>query len=98
MAVSERDVRHIAELARLGLEPDRVPLLAGELNTILSHMDELRAVDTSSVDGAVPFSAPHAPLRPDVARTLPALDPSTFGPRMSDGFFLVPRLGSHEQE
>lgn len=97
MSVSEEDVRHIAELARLGLEADRVHVLAGELNTILSHMDELRAVDTTSVDGAA-FSAPHAPLRADVARTLPAVDPSTFGPRMSDGFFIVPRLGSHEQE
>ncbi len=98
MSVSEGDVRHIAELARLGLQPDRVHVLAGELNTILSHMEELRAVDTSGVDGAAAFSAPHAPLRPDVARTLPAVDPSTFGPRMSDGFFIVPRLGSHEQE
>ena len=98
MSVSEGDVLHIAELARLGLEPDRVRVLVGELNTILSHMEELRAVDTSSMDGAPAFSAPHAPLRADVVRTLPALDPSTFAPRMADGFFIVPRLGSHEQE
>ena len=98
MSVSERDVRHIAELARLGLEPDRVSALVEELNTILSHMEELQAVDTTGVDAASAFSAPHAPLRPDVARTSPALDPSTFAPRMADGFFIVPRLGSHEQE
>ena len=46
MAVSEDDVRRVAELARLGLEPDRLQLLVGELNGILVHMDELRAIDT----------------------------------------------------
>ena len=39
VAVSHEDVRHIAALARLGLEPDRVTLLVGELNGILAHMD-----------------------------------------------------------
>ena len=98
MSVSERDVRHIADLARLGLEPDRVRVLVGELNGILSHMEELRAVDTSGVDVAAAPSGPNAPLRPDEPRDGPALDITAFAPQVADGFFLVPRLASHEQE
>ena len=44
MSVTNDDVRHIAALARLGLEPDRVALLATELNGILAHMDVLAGV------------------------------------------------------
>lgn len=98
MSVSERDVRHIADLARLGLEPDRVRVLVEELNGILSHMEELRAVDTSGVDVAPAPSVPNAPLRPDMPRLGPALDIAALAPQVADGFFLVPRLASHEQE
>jgi aspartyl-tRNA(Asn)/glutamyl-tRNA(Gln) amidotransferase subunit C len=98
MSVSEQDVRHIAELARLGLEPDRVRVIVQELNGILSHMEELRAVDTAGVDITPVAPAPNASLRPDVPRDVPNLDISAFAPQVADGFFLVPRLASHEQE
>ena len=41
MSVSEEDVRHVATLARLGLDPERIPTLVAELNVILAHMDVL---------------------------------------------------------
>lgn len=98
MSVSERDVRHIAELARLGLEPDRVHVLVDELNGILAHMEELRAVDTVGVDTMSATVGPKATLRPDVPRSTPGPDITAFAPQIADGFFLVPRLASHEQE
>lgn len=98
MAVSEDDVRRVAELARLGLEPDRLQLLVGELNGILSHMDELRAVDTAGVDPALLALGHDTPLRPDTPRSAPSVDIGAFAPQVADGFFLVPRLASHEEE
>jgi aspartyl-tRNA(Asn)/glutamyl-tRNA(Gln) amidotransferase subunit C len=98
MSVSERDVRRVAELARLGLEPDRVRVLAAELNSILAHMDELRAVDTTGVDPAFVTPALDAPLRADSPRVGPGVDITVFAPQVADGFFLVPRLASHEEE
>lgn len=98
MAVSEDDVRRVAELARLGLEPDRLQLLVGELNGILVHMDELRAIDTSGVDPALVTLGLDAPLRPDTPRSAPGVDITAFAPQVADGFFLVPRLASHEEE
>jgi len=97
MAVSDDDVRHIAALARLGLEPDRVHLLALELNAILGHMDVLAAVDTSAIDLHARAEGDGMPLRPDEGPAIPLARPRTeFAPSMRDGFFLVPRLATHE--
>ena len=46
MAVTERDVRHVAALARLGIDPTRLPSLVAELNGILEHMEVLGRVET----------------------------------------------------
>jgi len=97
VAVTLDDVRHIASLARLDLEESRAVALVGELNGILEHMDVLSKVDTSSVDaiGAVGLTA--APLRADAGPPIPLARPiGAFAPRTRDGFFLVPRLSTHE--
>ncbi len=97
MAVSEDDVRHVAELARLALEPERVRLLAAELNSILSHMEVLAAVDTSGIDLHARDDDDGMPLRDDTGPQLPLARPrDAFAPESRDGFFLVPRLATHE--
>jgi aspartyl-tRNA(Asn)/glutamyl-tRNA(Gln) amidotransferase subunit C len=97
MAVTEDDVRHIAALARLGLEPDRVHQLAQELNGILAHMDVMGAVDTSAIDLHARADGKGMPLRPDGAPPVSlARDREAFAPQMREGFFLVPRLSTHE--
>jgi aspartyl-tRNA(Asn)/glutamyl-tRNA(Gln) amidotransferase subunit C len=97
VAVTLDDVRHIASLDRLELSEARAALLVGELNRILEHIDVLSKVDTSAVDaiGAVGLDA--APMRADVGPPIPLARPiDTFAPRTRDGFFLVPRLSTHE--
>lgn len=115
MSVSEPDVRHIAALARLELDAERIGSLVRELNGILAHMDVLQAVDMSvemSVDTSVadPIDASAgadgagqagqnagAGLRPDVPASIPlAIERGAFAPNYEDGFFLVPRLATHE--
>ncbi|MBK8249143.1 MAG: aspartyl/glutamyl-tRNA amidotransferase subunit C [Gemmatimonadetes bacterium] len=97
MRVAPEDVRHVADLARIGLEPDRVAQLARELSGILDHMDVLaRAVpsDTLPMDGA---PGVRSVLREDVAAADPLRRPSdAMAPAMRDGLFLVPRLAAHE--
>lgn len=97
MAVTLDDVRHIAALARLGLDDQRAEALVAELNTILKHMDVLSQVDTSRVDAAA-GNIEGMPLRPDVGPPI-ALERARedFAPTMRDGFFLVPRLSTHEE-
>ncbi len=103
MAVTEQDVRHVAQLARLGIDAAELPRLVSELNGILEHMDVLRqvaldALDASDADAGsagIPL-AMGMPLRPDGTPPIPLLHPrESFAPAMRDGFFLVPRLATH---
>jgi aspartyl-tRNA(Asn)/glutamyl-tRNA(Gln) amidotransferase subunit C len=98
VSVKDADVRHIAALARLGLDEGRIPSLVAELNGILAHMAVLSAVDTSAVDAAMPVTARgQAPLRRDSGEPIPlARSREEFAPQMRDGFFVVPRLSTHE--
>ena len=97
MAVSEDEVRHVASLARLGLDPERIPTIAAELNGILAHMDVLSKVDTSSVGAITGVGAAGTPLRVDGGNQIPLARPrEAFAPAMRDGFLLVPRLATHE--
>jgi aspartyl-tRNA(Asn)/glutamyl-tRNA(Gln) amidotransferase subunit C len=90
------EVRHIARLAHLALGDDQIAAIAGELSSILGHMDALSRVDTTGVpeyrvgDAAMPLRDDHGPPAPLAER------PESFAPAMRDGFFLVPRLASHE--
>jgi aspartyl-tRNA(Asn)/glutamyl-tRNA(Gln) amidotransferase subunit C len=97
VAVSIEDVRHIASLARLGLTESRASAIVDELNTILAHMDELAKVDTAGVQEAIGVGAEGLPVRKDLGPPFPlvrSLD--AFAPSIRDGFFLVPRLSTHE--
>ncbi len=97
MAVTIDDVRHIAALARLGLSDEHAQSLVRELNTILEHMDVLSRVDTEGVDDAEGNGARAMPLRADVGPPIPlGRAREEIAPRMQDGFFLVPRLSTHD--
>ena len=58
MTLSRDDVRHVAMLARLGLEPGEEDYYAQQLSGILAHIDRLREVDTE----AIPPTAQVVPL------------------------------------
>ena len=96
MAVTESDVRRVAELARLGLPDARVSSLVAELNTILDHMAVLAKVDTASAQEAAGVGDGGMPLRADSGTPYPlARDVSAFAPAVRDGFLVVPRLATH---
>jgi aspartyl-tRNA(Asn)/glutamyl-tRNA(Gln) amidotransferase subunit C len=95
MSVTPDDVRHVARLARVGIAEERIPALVAELNGILVHMDDL---ERAGMDG-VPLAPADvaSPLRDDAlpADTLHRAR-EAFAPATRDGFFLVPRLATHE--
>ena len=97
MAVTRDDLLHIADLARVGVDDARVEDLTRELSSILGHMEVLSQVDTSTVPLASGVGAGGTPLRPD-DRVAPLMEGTleSFAPSMRDGFFLVPRLATHE--
>lgn len=95
MAVTRDEVLRIAELARLELDGSRVDELARELSAILGHIEVLAGVDTGKA-----LAEEHGgstPLREDSGQCDPLLHPiESFAPEMKRGFFLVPRLSTHE--
>lgn len=103
MSVTPEDVRHVARLARLGLDEAELPPLVDQLNGILGHMDVLQQVHVPDTIGDWRQPAASAgdsqghPKRRDDA--LPpdqlAREREAFAPAMRDGFFLVPRLATH---
>ena len=97
MAISIDDVRHIASLARLAISDERATSIVLELNTILSHMDALSAVDTAGIQEAIGVGARGTPVRGDSGPPVPLTQGfDAFAPSYRDGFLLVPRLASHE--
>ena len=97
MSVTEDEVRHVATLARLGLDETRIPTIAAELNGILAHMEVLSKVDTSIVGPVTGVGAAGTPLRVDGGNQIPLARPrEAFAPAMRDGLLLVPRLATHE--
>ena len=97
MAVTREDVLHIADLARLGVDAARADALTRELSAILEHMEVLSQVDTSQIALAAGVGSGGTPLRPD-DRVAPLMEGTleSFAPSMRDGFFIVPRLATHE--
>ena len=97
MAIGPDDVRHIAALARLSVPESRLPELVSQLNGILSHMDALQKVKTTGVMAAEGVGDAAMPLRADIGPPIPLVHPiASFAPQWRDGFFLVPRLATHE--
>lgn len=48
--INEEDVKHIAELARLGLSDKEIKGFAKDLALVLGHFDTLKEVDISKVE------------------------------------------------
>jgi len=97
MAVTHDDVRHVADLARLAVDEERLDNLVAELNGILAHMDALSQVNTKEAEQKFGEPVESTPLRSDSSGPLPMLAPiGSFAADTRDGFFIVPRLASHE--
>ena len=103
MAVTPDEVRRIAELARLRLEPGEVDELAVQLSSILEHMEALGDAGSAPGGGASAGreqdafgSASPGSLRPDEPGSDPlAAPPGVFAPEFRDGLFTLPRVGFH---
>ena len=99
MSVTEAEVRHVAALARLGLDAEQIPTIAAELNGILAHMEVLSKIDTSALAAVTGVGAAGTPLRVDGGNQIPLARPrEAFAPAKRDGFILVPRLATHEDQ
>jgi aspartyl/glutamyl-tRNA(Asn/Gln) amidotransferase C subunit len=50
MSITLEEVRHVARLARLDLDEAEVLALQGELNALIGHFADLRAIDSTHLE------------------------------------------------
>ena len=97
MTLTRDDVRHVAMLARLGLEPGEEDFYAEQLGAILGHIDRLGEVDTD----AIPPTAQVVPLanrmRDDAVRPCLTRERALANaPEARDGMFVVRAIQESE--
>ena len=93
MPLSKDEVRHVAMLARLGLEAGDVEFYAGQLSGILEHIDRLQQVDTEHIAPTAQVVEIASRLRDDEPRpSLTQEEALANASATVDGFFRVPAI------
>jgi aspartyl-tRNA(Asn)/glutamyl-tRNA(Gln) amidotransferase subunit C len=94
--ITDQEVRRVSELANLALTDDEIVRMTQDMDGILTHMDTLNELDTSSVEpmSQVLYAAEEtATLRPDIERKpLGNADALANAPVAGQGYFKVPRV------
>lgn len=93
MALSDKEVRHVAMLARLSVTDAEVETLREELNSILGHIDTIQQLDLSGVEPMTHAVPVVNVTRPDVVK--PGLDRERAlmnAPEAEDGAFVIPQI------
>jgi aspartyl-tRNA(Asn)/glutamyl-tRNA(Gln) amidotransferase subunit C len=92
--IGEDDVRYVAKLARLRLEPGEVERMTGELAKILGHIDKMSELDTSDVPPTAHVLDVVNVMRTDKVRPgVSREDALRNAPAVSNDSFRVPRMG-----
>ena len=93
MPLSRDQVRHVAMLARIGLEPGDEDFYAEQLSGILEHIDRLQQVDTDDIPPTAQVVEIVNQFREDEPRPgLTQADALSNAPAAQDGFFRVPSI------
>ena len=93
MSLTPDDVKAIARLARLAIDPQDIPQYAQKLSGILEFVAQLEKVDTSKVEPmAHPLDMAQR-LRPDAVTERPVRELyQENAPQVEAGLYLVPKV------
>ena len=99
MKIGAEEVRHVAQLAELGVADEDVNLLAAQLEGIVNFVAQLDEIAIDGAPGSVVVGPAELRLREDTVDPIPlARGPASFAPAFQHGFFVVPRLGGMAEE
>ena len=97
MPLTRAQVRHVAQLARIGLEAGDEEFYAEQLSGILEHIDRLQEVPTDDIAPTAQVVEVSNPLREDVPRPgLTQAEALSNAPEARDGFFVVKAIQEGE--
>lgn len=93
MPLTSEEVLHVADLARLTLNPEEVDLFTRQLNDILNYVEKLQEVDTAGVSPlAHPVPIFNVFREDEVAPGLSRDEGLANAPAPEEGTFSVPRI------
>lgn len=93
MKLTEKEVRHVAELANLALREDEIAKMTHDLDEILTHIDKLNELDTADVAPMAQVLVESQALRDDVEKpTLGNHNAIANAPLAGSGYFKVPKV------
>lgn len=93
MSVDAATVRRIAHLARIAVAEEEIEHLRGELNAMLSFVEQLSEVDVTGVDAMTSVTPMAMKKRDDVVTEGDIADDIVRNaPSTDDNFFLVPKV------
>jgi aspartyl-tRNA(Asn)/glutamyl-tRNA(Gln) amidotransferase subunit C len=93
MSISDREIYHIASLAKLGLSPEQTAQFSRQLAQVLDYMQQLNQLDTSQVSPTYHAVEGQAGLREDKIK--PGLDIDqalSNAPQRDERNFIVPKI------
>ena len=93
MSVDAETVRRVAHLARIAVADDEVEHLQGELNAILSFVEQLAEVDVAGIEPMTSVTPMAMKMRKDEVTDGGIVDAiMANAPAREDHFFLVPKV------
>jgi aspartyl-tRNA(Asn)/glutamyl-tRNA(Gln) amidotransferase subunit C len=97
MSLTPDDVRRLARLARLAIEPEESHAVLEQLNRVLGLVEEMRRVDTRGVEPMAHAADAHSSegqrLRPDqVGEEDRRAAYQSVAPAVEEGLYLVPKV------
>ena len=101
MALSEKDVLYVADLAHLELTSEEVKKFVPQLDSILEYVQKLNQLDTSAIEAMAQVTYPgaeNAAFRVDEAhRNFSQDEALANAPEAGAGSFKVPRVIEREE-
>jgi aspartyl-tRNA(Asn)/glutamyl-tRNA(Gln) amidotransferase subunit C len=93
MAVDAATTRRIAHLARIAVKDEEVAHLAGEINAVLTFVEQLAEVNVEGVEPMTSVTPMQMKMRQDVVNDGGIADAIIANaPATEDHFFLVPKV------
>ena len=93
MSIDIDTARRVAHLARIRVEEEELPALAGELSNILTFMEQLNEVDVEGVEPMTSVTPMRLKRRTDVVTDGNIQDKILANaPDAREGFFAVPKV------
>jgi aspartyl-tRNA(Asn)/glutamyl-tRNA(Gln) amidotransferase subunit C len=93
MASVDIDVKYVAHLARIALEPAEELKISAELSQVLGYIEKLKELDITSIEPTAHATPLLNVTRPDeVQPSLPTAEALRNAPATANGLFMMPKI------